>query len=483
MVRLFPEPSLTPYYRFIADHAPSSGDVITRVGRYQVLEELAKGGMGRVFVAQKDGSADICVLKLLNTEYENDQAGAQRLRREAHLLALMNHPNISRVLDAGFEKGAFFLALEFIPGHTIAVIQQHLRKQRRRIPPEVTMAVALDVLSGLIYAHDHTDPDGNPIHLVHRDLSPNNIMLGYSGHAKIIDFGIASGRIDTFKTKPGHIMGTPRYLSPEQATLKTIDRRSDLYTLSVVLYGMFLGRPLIKKGAPGQVLAEIVDKPPRPLTEMIPDFPEETWRVLVRGLSKDPSKRYQTASEYREALESANPWTLPSREEIGLFLEEYFPEGKRTAEDLVARGRANAPSIVQPGGFFDTTGIDLPLPSKKAPVTEPEIEPDLPGGDTPTALIDRAADEAPDDGTKEIIPQAAMEQVGSMDTGPTVANDPLQPSGGFPEVPVEKKGFESTEKTNPSIEPPARHPWRPLVWLLLALMLGVGAGLVLNLLE
>lgn len=463
-----------------------SGDVITRVGRYQVLEELAKGGMGRVFVAQKDGSADICVLKLLNTEYENDQAGAQRLRREAHLLALMNHPNISRVLDAGFEKGAFFVALEFIAGHTVNVIQQHLRKQRRRIPPEVTMAVALDVLSGLIYAHDHTDPDGNPIHLVHRDLSPNNIMLGYAGQVKIIDFGIASGRIDTFKTKPGHIMGTPRYLSPEQATLKSIDRRSDIYTLSVVLYGMFLGRPLIKKGPPGQVLAEIVDKQPRPLTEMISDFPEETWEVLHKGLSKDPDARWQTAAEYREALEAAHPWTLPAPEEIGMFLEQYFPDGKRTAEELVARGRANAPSIVQPGGFFDTTGIDLPLPSKKAPITEPELAAELPGGDAPTALIDRVVEdpEEAEDGTKEIVPRAAIDQGNAMETGPTVANDPRQFPPGVLDVAIEKKELESTEKTDPNMQPPAaRATWRPVIWLLVALMLGVSAGLVFNLLE
>src|SRR5688572_20334575 len=290
--------------------------------------------MGRVFVAQKDGSLDICVLKLLNTEHENDQAGAQRLRREAHLLSLMNHRHISRVLDAGFEQGAFFLALEYIPGHTIGLIQQTLRKKRRRIPPEVTMMVALDVLAGLDYAHDHKDPDGNPIHLVHRDLSPNNVMLSYLGEAKIIDFGIASGKIDTFKTKPGHIMGTPRYLSPEQATMKPIDRRSDLYTLAVVLYGMFTGRPLVKKGPPGQVLNEIVERVARPLTDVVTDFPEELWKVIEVGLAKDPEKRWQHARDFRMALESANKWSLPTRQEIGLFLEEWFPEGKQIADDL-----------------------------------------------------------------------------------------------------------------------------------------------------
>ena len=338
--------------------------------------------MGRVFVAQKDGSYDICVLKLLHTEHENDQAGAQRLRREAHLLSLMAHPHISRVLDAGFEQGAFFLALEYIPGHTIGLIQQTLRKQQRRIPPEVTMVVALDVLDGLGYAHAHRDPDGKPIHLVHRDLSPNNIMLSYHGEAKIIDFGIASGKIDTFKTKPGHIMGTPRYLSPEQASLKAIDHRSDLYSLAVVLYGMFSGRPMIRKGSPAQVIATIVERTPNALTQVITDFPETTWKVLQAGLAKSPEQRWQTAREFREALAASHPWRLPSRQDVGLFLAEWFPEGKQAAEALFARGRANAPSISEGGGFFDTTGVDLPRP--KHPITEPEIVPRGPGADAPT---------------------------------------------------------------------------------------------------
>lgn len=450
--------------------------------------------MGHVFVAQKDGSAEVCVLKLLNTEAEGDDSSAQRLRREAHLLALMNHPHISRVLDAGFEEGAFFIALEFIPGQTVNVIQQHLRRNKRRIPPEVTMALALDVLSGLDYAHDHPDPDGNPIHLVHRDLSPNNIMLSYSGDAKIIDFGIASGKIDTFKTKPGHIMGTPRYLSPEQATMKPVDRRSDIYTLSVVLYGMFRGRPMINKGPPGQVLSDIVEKTPRPLSEVITDFPEEIWHVLHRGLQKDPTLRWQTAEEYRNALAQAHPWTLPERTEIGLFLEQYFPEGKTTAQTLLERGRANAPAVVQPGGFFDTTGIDIPLPKKKASVTEPEIVPEAPGANIHTDLIDRPGDDAK---TAEIVrepsgvaalhQEVAIQQASEMDSGPTVANDPRDFPPGILDVPIEKRSVDAhmaRRDTDPNAKAlPASPKWPWAIALLFALVLGIGAGVIFNLLE
>jgi serine/threonine-protein kinase len=441
--------------------------------------------MGRVFVAQKDGSLEICVLKLLNTEHENDQAGAQRLRREAHLLALMNHPHISRVLDAGFERGAFFLALEYIPGHTISTIQQTLRKQHRRIPPEVAMVVGLDVLSGLEYAHDHQDPDGNPIHLVHRDLSPNNIMLSYRGEAKIIDFGIASGKIDTFKTKPGHIVGTPRYLSPEQATMKPIDRRSDIYTLAVVLYGMFSGRPLIKKGAPGQVLAEIVDKIPRALTEIVTDFPESIWKVIEVGLHKDPAQRWQSAREFREALAGSHPWTLPTRQEVGLFLEEYFPEGKKVADNLMARGRANAPAIIEGGGFYDTTGIDHPLP-QRVPITEPEITPDAPAGDAPTDLITFPPSEelktaevvGAEPGEQSLERELATVRAKNLDTGPTVANDPRQFSPGLIE---EKKRVPTPRQATDPSGPAARSGlWMWIVLLVVSIVLGIGAGVVFN---
>ncbi len=437
--------------------------------------------MARVFVAQKDGSSDICVLKLLDTEHENDQAGAQRLRREAHLLSLMNHPHISRVLDAGFERGAFFIALEFIPGHTVALIQQHLRKQQRRIPPEVTMVVALDVLDGLGYAHDHSDPDGKPIHLVHRDLSPNNIMLSYLGEAKIIDFGIASGKIDTFKTKPGHIMGTPRYLSPEQATMKTVDKRSDLYTLAVVLYGMFTGRPLIRKGPPGQVLGEIVDAVPRPLVDVVTDFPPEIWNVLEVALAKSPAERWQSAAEFRDALEASHPWTLPTRQEIGLFLEAYFPEGKQSADALYARGRANAPSIVQPGGFFDTTGIDLPLPQKH-PITEPEIIPDGPAADGPTDLINRPSEDAKTaeidraDSSANLEQELALERVKEMDSGPTVANEPLD----LPALPPAPRRALPRQQTDPSGPAQRSTAWIWFALLLGAVALGVGAGVVFS---
>lgn len=348
------------------------------------------------------------------------------------------------------------------------------------------MVVALDVLDGLGYAHDHRNPDGNPIHLVHRDLSPNNIMLSYLGEAKIIDFGIASGKIDTFKTKPGHIMGTPRYLSPEQATMKPIDRRSDLYTLSVVLYGMFTGRPLIRKGAPGQVLGEIIEKVPRPLTEALTDFPEELWNVIEIGLAKNPDDRWQTAGEFRDALASSHPWTLPERREIGLFLEEYFPEGKESAEVLRARGRANAPSIVQPGGFFDTTGIDLPLPQKH-PITEPEIVPDGPAGDAPTDLINRPAEDAKtaeiDRAEASFEQDLAMQRAKEIDSGPTVANDPREFPPGILNAPIERKPMRraSPRSTTDPSGPSARsNAWIWIALLLFSMALGVGAGVVFN---
>ncbi|MBI4821806.1 MAG: protein kinase [Deltaproteobacteria bacterium] len=316
-----------------------------RLGRYAILKSLARGGMAQVYVAQKDGADEICVLKQLLVELEEHETAAKRFHREAHVASFLIHPNIARVTDAGMQGDAFCIAMEFIAGKDVETMMHTLMRDGRMLPHEVSLAVALGALEGLSYAHDATDPSGEPLGLVHRDLSPRNIMLSFSGDVKLIDFGLAHGRLDDFKTAPGMILGTLRYVSPEQAMTQAVDRRSDLYSLGVVLHEMLTGRFLVPHGKPVEVLKAVVGKPAPTLSELNPHLPKAMDAVLLKALDKDPSRRFQSAAEFSRALRgAAGALAETPPEMLGDFVEQMFPEDLNFANELVSMARRRARS-------------------------------------------------------------------------------------------------------------------------------------------
>lgn len=311
-----------------------------RLGRYTILESLAKGGMAQVFIAQKDNAPEICVLKQLLGELETHATAGKRFYREAHVASYLQHPRIARTIDAGFEDGAFCIAMEFIAGRDVESLMHLLMRQGRMLPYELSLAVALGVLEGLEYAHEALDPTGAPLDLVHRDLSPRNVMLSFDGDVKIIDFGLARGKVDDFKTAPGMILGTLRYVSPEQAVADPIDRRSDLYSIAVVLYEMLTGRPLVRDGTALDVLTDVVQRVPDAICTRNPHLPRSLDPVLARALAKDPSERYPSAREFRLALEAAaGGLARAPRSAIGEFVTSHFPEDRTRALEQIELGR------------------------------------------------------------------------------------------------------------------------------------------------
>ncbi len=302
--------------------------------------------MAQVYLAQKDGSPDICVLKQLLGELAGHATAGKRFYREAHVASYLSHPNIARTIDAGFEDDAFCIAMEFISGRDVESMMHLLMRQGRMLPYEVSLAVTLGVLDGLAYAHDALDPEGNRLEVVHRDLSPRNIMLSFDGEVKIIDFGLARGRVDDFKTAPGMILGTLRYVSPEQAVADPIDRRSDLYSIAVVLYEMLTGRPLVSDGKPLEVLTEVVNRVPSLLSEMNPHLPIELDDVLAKALEKAPADRWQDAKAFADALRTAaGPLAQAPQESLGQFARSLFPKEQARAEHVIALGRLRYESL------------------------------------------------------------------------------------------------------------------------------------------
>jgi serine/threonine-protein kinase len=295
-----------------------------RVGRYVLLKPMGRGGMAEVFLARRDGSSELCVLKKIRDEKSTEHLA--RARREANILSQLHHPAIARLVDAGVDGDRFFIVLELIRGRTLrAILDRLIGLAGPPMPAAVAIRVAVSVLEGLAYAHALRDAEGRPLDLVHRDLSPSNIMLTEDGRARIIDFGIASGKLDDFRTSPGVVLGTMRYLSPEQALSKPIDRRSDLYTLGVVLYEMLAGVPVVERQKRDDILERVVRKEPEPFTLLAPHLHPGLWPVVSKALAKDPKQRYAEAAEFRSALVASGA-SIAGDSDVASFLRACFPQ-------------------------------------------------------------------------------------------------------------------------------------------------------------
>jgi serine/threonine-protein kinase len=332
----------------------TSGDVVpvselAKIANYDVLSKLASGGMAEIFVAQRHGSSDICVIKQLHSHLAKDAIVASRFIREANVASLLDHPHIARIVDADLTGENVYLAMEFIAGQDIESMMFKLMEQQKMLPPPLSVTATIRVLEGLAYAHAHRGPDGRPLEIVHRDLSPRNVMITYAGDVKIIDFGLARTNLGEFRTAPGMVLGTLRYMSPEQAVAEPVDRRSDLYTWAVVLYEMLSGRPLVMGANAHEVLHAVVTMVPRPLSQLNPSLPKALDPVLEKGMAKDRRDRFSSAEEFVEALiEAAGDLGEATEEQIGAFVCELFPEEHLRTEALFENVEKGEPVSVEP---------------------------------------------------------------------------------------------------------------------------------------
>ena len=315
--------------------------------------------MGSVHLARRLEDRRICVIKRLRPELAADSTVAQRFLREAQIASLLAHPNIARLIDAWRDDGGLHLAMEHVAGVDLDSILQRLRKRGRVLPPELAIAVSFDVLTALHHAHESVDPTGAPLSIVHRDLTPRNVMISFEGEVKIIDFGIARAALGEFRTNPGNLVGTPGYMSPEQALGRAVDRTSDLYSWAVVLHEMLTGSPLVAGGGLRQILAAIVREPAPPLRARAPHLSVELERVLERALRKDSAERYASALELRDALATAAGLGSVPSDALEALLAELFPDElqrhlQRSSEPaLVAHGPEFQPTraVASPAGL------------------------------------------------------------------------------------------------------------------------------------
>jgi eukaryotic-like serine/threonine-protein kinase len=358
----------------VSTTASPSTSPLPELDRYVVFDRLATGGMATIYLAQRKGADDICIIKVLHEHLSKDPVVGNRFLREAQVASLLDHPHIARLTDAGWDKGQFYLAMEYIAGQDLETMMFKLMEQRRMLPPELSATVGLQVLEGLDYAHAYRDSEGTDLQIVHRDLSPRNVMITYDGDVKIIDFGLARTNLGDFRTAPGMVLGTLRYMSPEQAVAEPVDQRSDLYSWSVVLYEALSGRPLVMGQNAQEILHGVVTQIPSAITERNPNLPKALDAVFVRALQKSRDERYPSAKALKDALSAAAPRLFAPKEAIGEFVSGMYAADKEKAEATLSRARSGEytqePTRVLGSPEFETTRAGVPMPGSDLPGVE-----------------------------------------------------------------------------------------------------------------
>lgn len=273
------------------------------IDRYVVLEHLSEGGMGAIYVGKKLGAGGFemeVVLKQLLPEFTQQEEFIDLFLREAKLSATLDHANIIHTIDLVTAGGDYFIVMEYLPGGDLRTLLKKAKRRGKRFSPAAAIYISREVLSALAYAHAKRDFNGNPLKLIHRDVSPSNILLSYAGEVKLTDFGIAKAATHTslfYKVK-----GKIGYMSPEQAKSESLDHRSDLYSLAVCMYEILTGERLFVHAGLTTSADEIYSQQVPQLSKKLPGLTPELDAIMHKALSLDPAKRYQTAGELQEAL-------------------------------------------------------------------------------------------------------------------------------------------------------------------------------------
>lgn len=277
----------------------------TRIGKYHLLQRLAVGGMAELYLACAEGLAGfqkVVVVKHVLPHLATDPEFVAMFLNEARIAATLAHPNIVHVTDIGEAAGDFFYTMEYVHGRNVRELLREGSKVGG-IPLNVALTISIAAASALEHAHSACDTDGSPMGLIHRDVSPANILVSYEGTAKLTDFGIAKASQKSIETIGGGIKGKVGYMSPEQCRGETLDQRSDLFALGVVLFEVTTCQRLFFGDNDFAILNKVLkgqfDRP----SDRIPDYPPELEQIVLRALAPDPADRYGSAMELRQDLE------------------------------------------------------------------------------------------------------------------------------------------------------------------------------------
>jgi serine/threonine protein kinase len=279
----------------------------TRLGRYDLLLKIGRGGMASVWVAHehtpKAEDSRIVAIKAIHSNLADEPEFVTMFLDEGRLVQRIRHPNVVDLYEVGEIDGLVFMAMEWVEGDSLHTLIAEAGK-RRPIPPEMAVRIIADAAAGLHAAHELRDESGALLGVVHRDVSPHNILIGTSGRVKLVDFGVAKARTRLGEaTEVGHVKGKFGYMSPEQALARQLDRRSDVFSLGIVLYELTTGRRLFRGDNDAQTLSLVVQGQIPPLASVVPGYPPALAGIVMKALSRSRRERFQTARDFQRALE------------------------------------------------------------------------------------------------------------------------------------------------------------------------------------
>jgi len=300
------------------------------VGDYRLIASLGRGGMAEVFLAVRSGMAGfhkLVVIKRLRRDLLVEPHRAKYrtlLLDEGRLAARLSHPNIVQTFEAGEADDLPFLAMEYLDGQPLSRVLARVWRGDRPLAIEFALQIIIDVLSGLAHAHGLADYDGKPLHVIHRDISPDNVFWTYDGAIKLLDFGVAKFSLSTAETDTGVVKGKFPYMAPEQARGKQIDRRADLFAVGIVMWELIAGRHLLHAPTTAASVERLLYGELPPLSHVVPDIDPEIERICGRALERDLYARYAHAAEMRRDVERVLAARALRRADLAWFIQGLF---------------------------------------------------------------------------------------------------------------------------------------------------------------
>jgi serine/threonine protein kinase len=311
--------------------------------KYELLCPLAVGGMAELHLARvhdQEHGEQLAVIKRLRRELAFDHLFVRMFTDEARLASTLCHPNVVEVLEVVHDGDQCYIAMEHLHGHDLRDTMARVTGRRQHLRFDQALAIARSVAVGLHYTHERTGADGQPLHIVHRDVSPHNVFLTYAGGVKIVDFGVAKAATQLSRTRTGVLKGKVAYMSPEQATGQSLDRRSDVFSVGILLWEMTTGQWLYHKPTELDTLNAVArERPPRP-SRRVPEYPRDLEKVVMKTLARSRDERWATAGELVEAIDELarrHSWSLDGSL-IGELVAKEFSEEVAAWRTARARG-------------------------------------------------------------------------------------------------------------------------------------------------
>lgn len=367
-----PGPKITPFPARNAQLGP--GDVI---GKYRIVRDVGIGGMAQVFLAHREGPEGFAkpyVIKRILPQYSQDEQFAKMFVTEAKVAALLDHPNIVHVFDFEIEQGNYYLVMEYVAGASLAALIKANRRRGAPLGAQIAVEIGAAMAHALSYAHELGLPDGRSLDLVHRDISPGNVLVSRDGAVKLADFGVVKTSMTA--TEIGVVNGKWAYMSPEQISGQAVDKRSDLFSLGIVLYEIITGQRLFRAENAAATASRVMNATIRRPSTLVPDLDPRLDHIVMTMLEREPRTRYQTAAALAADLEAvrASPQFSAGSARLRTLVRSVFPDeaGEPALGTSFTDGSRPSPVVPQSAIPFGSDGTSGAIEVGMAPVAPTE---------------------------------------------------------------------------------------------------------------